>query len=58
MHYYQPLWTLVGGGLKTLEDSQQTMSSVIPPNSEWINDTVVGFDPDNNSVSLKDGSKV
>eukprot|EP00106_Octopus_bimaculoides_P005630 XP_014773072.1 PREDICTED: sulfide:quinone oxidoreductase, mitochondrial-like [Octopus bimaculoides] len=57
-HYYQPLWTLVGGGLKKLEDSKRTMASVIPPNCEWINDSVVGFDPDNNFVTLKDGSKV
>ncbi|XP_036365705.1 sulfide:quinone oxidoreductase, mitochondrial [Octopus sinensis] len=57
-HYYQPLWTLVGGGLKKLSDSRRTMASVIPPNSEWINDSVVGFNPDKNFVTLKDGSKV
>ncbi|CAI9736192.1 sulfide:quinone oxidoreductase, mitochondrial-like isoform X1 [Octopus vulgaris] len=34
------------------------MASVIPRNSEWINDSVVGFNPDKNFVTLKDGSKV
>ena len=28
MHYYQPMWTLVGGGMKKLEDSGRPMSQV------------------------------
>ena len=30
MHYYQPMWTLVGGGLKKMEQSQRPMSQVLP----------------------------
>ena len=30
MHYYQPMWTLVGGGLKKMEQSQKPMSQVLP----------------------------
>ena len=28
MHYYQPMWTLVGGGMKTLENSGKPMNKV------------------------------
>ena len=28
MHYYQPLWTLVGGGVKTLAQSGRPMESL------------------------------
>ena len=27
-HYYQPMWTLVGGGVKTLEQSRMSMKVV------------------------------
>ena len=29
-HYYQPMWTLVGGGLKTLDQSARPVA-----NSQW-----------------------
>ncbi|GAB1605827.1 sulfide:quinone oxidoreductase, mitochondrial-like [Argonauta hians] len=57
-HFYQPLWTLVGGGLKNLEDSRRPMASVLPSKSEWIQNSVTEFHPDSNYVTLKDGSKV
>ena len=30
-HYYQPLWTFVGGGVYPREHSQRRMADVIPP---------------------------
>ena len=30
MHYYQPMWTLVGGGLKQMEQSGKPMADVLP----------------------------
>jgi hypothetical protein len=30
LHYYQPLWTLVGGGVKDVKDSAKPMSDVMP----------------------------
>jgi sulfide:quinone oxidoreductase len=30
VHYYQPLWTLVGGGVKSNTESVKTMSEVVP----------------------------
>ena len=35
-HYYQPIWTLVGGGLYKFADSEKPMSSVIPNGVEHI----------------------
>ncbi|XP_067139597.1 sulfide:quinone oxidoreductase, mitochondrial [Centruroides vittatus] len=50
VHYYQPYWTLVGGGLKNVEKSRKDMSSVIPKNVKWIKDLAVKFEPDKNTI--------
>lgn len=57
-HYYQPLWTLVGAGLKSNEDSVKPMADVIPNGVNWVKSAVKTFDPDNNSVTLSDGQTV
>ncbi|KAG0739789.1 hypothetical protein G6F57_004276 [Rhizopus arrhizus] len=57
-HYYQPLWTYVGGGLKDFNESVKPMAQVMPTNAEWIQDKVTSFDPDNNTVKLSDGQTV
>lgn len=49
-HYYQPMWTLVGAGLKDLDESIRSMSTVMPRNVKWIKENAVKFDPRNNSV--------
>lgn len=58
MHYYQPMWTLVGGGMKTLEDSGKPMSEVLPRKADWIKQKVVGFDPHNNKVITNEGQEI
>ncbi|NWX29106.1 SQOR protein, partial [Notiomystis cincta] len=57
-HYYQPLWTLVGGGAKPLAASARPMGSVMPKGVEWIRSQVTALDPDNNCVWLGNGIKV
>ena len=57
-HYYQPMWTLVGSGVKTLEDSRRNMSDVIPPQADWFKTSVTGFHPEENIVMTEDGSKI
>ncbi|KAI9252999.1 hypothetical protein BY458DRAFT_522449 [Sporodiniella umbellata] len=57
-HYYQPLWTYVGGGLKDFSESVKPMAEVMPREAEWIQDKVTSFDPDNNTVKLSDGQTV
>ncbi|XP_023329172.1 sulfide:quinone oxidoreductase, mitochondrial [Eurytemora carolleeae] len=58
MHYYQPMWTLVGGGLKTLEQSGKSMESVLPSSATWIKEKVTGFQPEENYVTTESGDKI
>jgi len=39
-HYYQPAWTLVGGGLFDLKKTQRPMRTVIPTGVMWCKDKV------------------
>ena len=55
-HYYQPLWTLVGGGRATLERTRRTQASVTPKGVTWIQKAVVSFQPEDNTVTTDDGS--
>ncbi|NXM16297.1 SQOR protein, partial [Ploceus nigricollis] len=57
-HYYQPLWTLVGGGAKQLAASARPMGSVMPAGVEWIKSQVTALDPDKNCVWLENDIKV
>ncbi|KAI8812485.1 mitochondrial sulfide:quinone oxidoreductase [Cladochytrium replicatum] len=57
-HYYQPLWTLVGGGLKTIEASAKKMKDVIPDHCEWLQDKVTTIDPEHNKLHVGSGKAV
>lgn len=57
-HFYQPGWTLVGGGVFRPEQTRRRMADVIPPGATWINRAVTGFAPRANEVLLEDGSTV
>lgn len=57
-HYYQPAWTLVGGGAYNIAETARNMADVIPPKAEWIQAAASGFDPDNNLVHLVDGRSI
>jgi sulfide:quinone oxidoreductase len=52
-HYYQPGWTLVGGGVFSAKSTVKTMASVIPDKVKWIKAAVAGFEPDSNHVILE-----
>ena len=52
-HYYQPIWTLVGGGVFSKEVSEKDTKDFIPDGCTWIQDFVTAFDPENNTVSTK-----
>ncbi|WP_019499139.1 FAD/NAD(P)-binding oxidoreductase [Pseudanabaena sp. PCC 6802] len=49
-HYYQPLWTLVGGGVTRFSETERDEASQIPKGVKWIKDFATGFDPDANQV--------
>lgn len=57
-HYYQPLWTLVGGGCAPQEESRRSESSVIPQGVAWIKDAAVDIDPEAQTVLLGSGGRV
>ncbi len=57
-HYYQPGWTMVGGGVFDVAVTGRPMSSVIPKGTTWINQHVASFDPDNNSLTTASGDTV
>jgi len=54
-HYYQPIWTLVGGGLYNFSDSERTMRSVIPKNVNHVDSNVRAFFPDQNKIETENG---
>jgi sulfide:quinone oxidoreductase len=55
---YQPLWTFVGAGLKTFDESKMPMSEVMPEKAQWIKDSVSSFDPKQNTITLANGESV
>ena len=57
VHYYQPGWTMVGGGIFTPEQTAKTMGSLIPKGVHWIKSAVAAFEPQANAVIL-DGCRV
>lgn len=57
-HYYQPLWTLVGAGVFSFEESQKQEADLIPSGVIWVKNKVSSFDPQNNQVLLEDGTSL
>ncbi|MCB1508074.1 MAG: TIGR01244 family phosphatase [Hyphomicrobiaceae bacterium] len=57
IHYYQPGWTMVGGGIFEARETAKTMGSLIPRGVHWIKSAVAAFEPADNAVIL-DGCRV
>lgn len=57
-HYYQPLWTLVGGGAAKKENSEREMSKIIPEGAVWLKDEVIEFLPEDNMLTTKSKRKL
>ena len=55
-HYYQPLWTLVGGGQASAAETERAEASVMPRGATWIKNAVASVDPDTNTVTCTDGA--
>ena len=56
-HYYQPGWTLVGGGVFDAQTTVRPLGSVIPRGVHWLKAAVAAFEPERNAVIL-DGCRV
>ena len=57
-HYYQPGWTMVGAGVFQAPSTARSTAAVIPKNVAWIQQSVRDFQPDDNVLTLEDGSSV
>jgi sulfide:quinone oxidoreductase len=55
-HYYQPMWTLSGGGVMPKESTRRSMSSIMPNGVKWIRDAVETFDPEQNQLTTAQGN--
>ncbi len=56
VHYYQPLWTLVGGGQAEAATTARPEASVMPRDATWIRNAAATIDPDANTVVCVDGA--
>lgn len=52
-HYYQPLFTLVGGGVFPIDASHRTTRELISEPIQWVQGVCEGFHPDENKVLVK-----
>lgn len=57
-HYYQPLWTLVGAGLASAEETIRPEASVMPKGVAWIKDAATDIDPEQRIVTTATGTRV
>ena len=57
-HYYQPAWTLVGGGLYDIDKTQKNMQDVIPTGVEWVKDAVHHVSAETSTVETASGQTI
>lgn len=57
-HYYQPGWTMVGGGVFDATVTRKPEANLIPAGATWIKASASGFAPEENLVLLCDGEAI
>ncbi len=57
-HYYQPAWTLVGGGQFDIAKTRRSMRDCLPAGVELVPGRVTAFEPEHNAVVLEGGAKI
>lgn len=55
VHYYQPAWTLVGGGAFDVQKTVRRERDLIPSGINFIQEACATFEPDQNQVTLASG---
>ena len=58
IHYYQPGWTMVGGGIFKASDTAKDMGAVLPRRVTWIKASVAAFEPERNTVTIEGGRTI
>jgi sulfide:quinone oxidoreductase len=57
-HFYQPLWTLVGGGVVAKEATRRPQASLVPAGTSWLRERAVEFRPQENLVVTAGGERL
>ncbi len=57
-HYYQPGFTIIGGGAYTLKQTTRNEADLIHPTVTWLKDYAETFQPDENTVTLRTGETI
>ncbi|MBT9098211.1 NAD(P)/FAD-dependent oxidoreductase [Methylovulum psychrotolerans] len=57
-HYYQPGFTIVGGGAYTLKQTMRKEADLLHPSINWLKDYAETFQPEANTVTLRSGVAV
>lgn len=56
-HYYQPAWTLVGGGVYDINKTVRPEAQYIPKGATWIQDYAEQIQPESNTVITRRGER-
>lgn len=57
-HYYQPGWTLVGGGAYAQGDTARPMAALVPAGVEWLRTRVERVEPGERRLLLENGGSL
>lgn len=57
-HYYQPLWTLVGGGRAEIGGTARPQASVVPAGVAWVKAAAESVDPEARTVTTDAGATI
>lgn len=57
-HYYQPGFTIIGGGEYTLAQATKNEADLINPSVTWIKEYAQSFQPDENTITLRSGDSI
>ncbi|MBN2623221.1 MAG: FAD-dependent oxidoreductase, partial [Acidimicrobiales bacterium] len=58
VHYYQPLWTLVGGGQVDARSTVRPTAKVMPRGVDWIQEAVTAVEPELDTVVTTSGRRI
>jgi len=54
-HYYQPGFTIIGGGAYTMKETVRNQADLIHSSVNWIKDFAETFQPEANTITLRSG---
>ncbi|CAL8461559.1 g1090 [Coccomyxa elongata] len=58
VHHNQPMWTLVGAGIKRLEETRRAMAAVLPSQAQWVRSSLKEVCPERNFLVTTDMQRI